>query len=92
MPTLGLSWLERWILCWLRADAQRSQGLLATSAQRLFADFAPQEQQLMRASLARLETKGLIVVGRAPGKNPMYLSLTAAGAQCVPQVPRRFHR
>ena len=92
MPTRRLTWLEGWILGWLRADAQRSQGLLATSAQRLFADFAPQEQQLMRASLARLETKGLIVVGRAPGKNPMYLSLTAAGAQCVPQVPRRFHR
>lgn len=84
MPTRGLSWLEGWILCWLHGEAQWSKGLLATSAQRLFADFAPQEQQLIHASLARLETKGLIVVGRVPGKKPVYLSLTVAGAQCVP--------
>jgi hypothetical protein len=48
-----------------------------------------QERQRIRASLASLETKGLIVVGRTPEKTPAYLVLTAAGFQCVSRVPRR---
>lgn len=87
MPTRRLGWLDVWILCWLRADAQRSQGLLAASSQKLLAGFARQEQQQICASLASLETKGLIVVGRTPGGKPAYLALTAAGYQCVPQMP-----
>jgi hypothetical protein len=90
MPTRRLVWLDVWILCWLRADAQRSMGLLAASAQKLLAGFARQEQQQICASLAFLETKGLIVVGRTPGGKSVSLALTAAGYQCVPQIPGRF--
>ena len=90
MPIPQLSWLDVWILCWLHADAQRSKALLAASYQKLLDGFAYQEKQQIRASLARLETKGLIVVGRASGARPAYLSLTAAGAQCVPQGPGLF--
>jgi hypothetical protein len=91
MPIPQLSWLDVWILRWLQAEAQRSKALLAASAQKLLDGFAYQEQQQIHARLAWLETKGLIVVGRAPGARPAYVSLTAAGAQCVTQVPGRLH-
>lgn len=90
MPTRQLIWLDVWILCWLRADAQRSKGLLAARYQKLLGGFARQEQQRIRDSLAYLETKGLIVVGRTPGGKPVSLALTATGSQCVPQIPGRF--
>ena len=90
MPTRQLVWLDIWILCWLRADAQRSNGLLASRSKKLLDRFARQEQQRIRDSLAYLETKGLIVVGRTPEGKPVSLALTAAGYQYVPQVPGRF--
>lgn len=91
MPTTRLAWLDVWILCWLQAEAQRSKALLAASAEKLLDGLASREQQQICARLARLETQGLIVVGRTPGARPTYLSLTAAGAQCVTQVPGRLH-
>ena len=90
MPTRRLTWLEGWILGWLRADAQRSQGLLAARYQQLLTGFARQERQRICASLAYLETKGLIVVGRTRGGQPAYLLLTPAGSQRVSQIPGRF--
>lgn len=90
MSMRRFTWLEMWILCWLQADAQRSKALLAASYQKLLSGFARQEQQQIRASLAALETKRLIVVGRTPGGQPAYLSLTAAGYQCVSRVPKRL--
>ena len=90
MPTRRLVWLDVWILWWLHADAKRSKGLLAARYQKLLGGFARQEQQRIRDSLAYLETKGLIVVGRTPGGKPAYLLLTTAGSQCVPQIPGRF--
>lgn len=90
MATQRLVWLDAWVLCWLRADAQRSKGLLTARSQKLLAGFTHQEQQRIRASLARLETKGLIVVGRTPEGRAVSLALTAAGYQCVPQIPGRF--
>jgi len=88
MPTRRLIWLDVWILYWLDGKARRSQGLLAASYPKLLEGLARQEQQQIRARLAYLEAKGLIVVGRVPGKRPAYLSLTAAGAQCVREVRR----
>jgi len=90
MPTRRLTVLDVWILCWLDGEARRSQGLLAASAQKLFEGLARQDQQQICANLAWLETNGLIVVGRVAGKRPAYLSLTAAGAQRVHPVPRRW--
>jgi hypothetical protein len=90
MPTQRLTWLEGWILYWLRAEARRSQALLAASHAKLLDGFAPQEQERIRAGLAYLETKGLIVVGRTPGGKPAYLVLTPTGSQCISRVPRRL--
>lgn len=87
MPATHLLWLDVWILCWLRGEAQRSKALLAASYAKLLDGFARQEQRQIRSSLVYLETKGLIVVGRARGKRPTYLSLTPAGYQCVSNVP-----
>jgi len=92
MPIRQLTWLDGWILGWLRTDAQRSQGLLAARYQKLLAGFGRQERQRICDSLAYLETKGLIVVGRTPEGQPAYLLLTPAGSQYVSQIPGRFNR
>ena len=91
MRTRRLIWLDVWILWWLHADAQRSKGLLATRYQKLLGGFARQEQQQICASLAYLETKGLIVVSHTPRGKPAYLLLTDAGYQWVSRVPRRVY-
>lgn len=83
MPITAIAWLDAWVLHWLHEEAQQSKALLAVSAQKLLSGFARQERQQIRASLDRLETRGLIVVGRVVGKKPVYLSLSAAGAQWV---------
>jgi hypothetical protein len=88
---MPIVWLDAWVLGWLHREAQRSKALLAVSVQTLLDGCTRQEQQQMRARLASLETKGLIVVGRASEGRPAYLSLTSAGFQCVLQVPRFFH-
>jgi hypothetical protein len=49
MPATHLVWLDVWILCWLRGDAQRSHALLATSYATLLDGFALLEQPQMCA-------------------------------------------
>jgi DNA-binding MarR family transcriptional regulator len=90
MPIERLSFFETSVLCWLAAELQRSQGLLAAHYHKLVRGFSRAEQQRIRQSVEYLETKGLIDVRRSPAGKPAYLALTPEGHQCFSQMPWLF--
>lgn len=91
MAAARLSYLDICILCWIDAEIRRSNGMLAASCHKLMQGLSIGEKHTIRHSLASLETKGVIVVGCAPGGKPAYLSLTAEGRHCLAQVPGFCH-
>ena len=80
-----LSHLQRRILAWLVAEAQRLRGTMAASHQDLVRalvalDF---DKGNVSTSLRGLEAKGLVTVSRTPGGRAEAVDLTPAGRRLV---------
>ena len=75
-----LSQLQRRILAWLLADAQRMGGQTSSSHQELVRTLSSAKGNISQ-SLRTLEERGWVVIGRSPGGKAEYVVLTAAGYQ-----------
>ena len=80
-----LSQLQRRILAWLLADAQRTGGQTSSSHQELVRTL-PSAKGNISQSLRTLEARGWVVIGRSPGGKAEYVILTAGGRQRAHQV------
>ena len=85
MAAVRLSRLQKQMLRWLAADAQRTRGMLTSSHPELVAAL-PSAKGHVSHSLRRLETQGLIMMTRTPGGKTDSVSLTAAGRQKALQL------
>ena len=77
-----LSRLQRDILAWLLAEAQRTRGTMAASHQDLVHTLAHEKGNLSH-SLQNLERKGLVTITRTPGGQAEAVNLTPAGRGLV---------
>jgi DNA-binding MarR family transcriptional regulator len=80
-----LSRLQRRILAWLWADAQRTRGTMAASHQDLVRALGHDKGNLSH-SLANLEAKGLVTLATTPGGHTEAVDLTAAGRQVAARL------
>ena len=80
-----LSQLQRRILAWLLADAQRTGGQTSSSHQELVRTL-PSAKGNISQSLRTLEARGWVVIGRSPGGKAEYAFLTAAGYQSARDI------
>lgn len=80
MAPARLSRLQRRILAWLLAEAERTRGPMAASHQDLVRAMAHHPGNLS-TSLKGLERKGLIRVHRTPGGKAEAIDLTVEGRQ-----------
>ena len=80
-----LSRLQRHILVWLLAEAQRTSGTLAASHQDLVHALVAQgfDKGHVSTSLKGLEVKGLVTITRTPGGMAEAVDLTAEGRNRV---------
>jgi DNA-binding MarR family transcriptional regulator len=78
-----LSQLQRRILAWLWAEAQRTRGTMAASHQDLVHALAHDKGNLS-TSLQGLERKGLATITRTPGGQAEAVNLTRKGRTQVP--------
>jgi hypothetical protein len=77
-----LSQLQRRILAWLWAEAQRTRGTMAASHADLVRALAHDKGNVSR-SLMRLEDRGLITIPRTPGRKAEAVALSRHGQQVV---------
>jgi DNA-binding MarR family transcriptional regulator len=82
MASNRLSGLQRRILAWLAAEAQRTRGTMAASHQDLARALAHDKDTLSR-SFKGLEAKGLVTIARTPGGKAEAVELTRAGRNQV---------
>jgi hypothetical protein len=80
-----LSRLQKQIVRWLVADAQRTRGMIPRRHPELGAAL-PRAKGHVRHSLRRLEIQGLIMMTRTPGGKTESVSLPAAGRQQALQL------
>ena len=85
MATARLSQLQKRILCWLRADEQRTQGRMASSHQDL-ARALQHDKGNLSHSLRTLERHGLLSIYRSSGGQAEALLLTPAGHKRAAQL------
>jgi DNA-binding MarR family transcriptional regulator len=85
MAPQRLSCLQRRILAWLVAEAQRTRGTMAASHPELVHALA-HDQGNVSHSLANLAAKGLIRISRTPGGQAENVTLTAEGRQRTAQL------
>jgi len=85
MATSRLSRLQRRILAWLVADAQRTRGTMRASHADLVRALVARghDKGAVSASLAGLEAKGLVRITRTPGGKAEAVDLTPAGRREV---------
>jgi hypothetical protein len=77
VTTSRLSRLQRRILAWLLAEAQRMRGTMAADHRDLVRDLAHDKSNLSRS------LKGLVTIARTPGGKAEAVDLTAAGRNLV---------
>jgi DNA-binding MarR family transcriptional regulator len=82
MAPARLSGLQRRILAWLLAEAQRTRGTMAASHLELVQALGHDKGTLSR-SLKGLEAKGLVRITRTPGGKAEAVELTPAGRREV---------
>ena len=75
-----LSRLQQRILCWLDAEARRTDRVFASSHQHLV-QALPHAKGNISHSLRRLEVRGLVAIGRSPGGQAAHVRLTSEGCQ-----------
>jgi DNA-binding MarR family transcriptional regulator len=80
MTMQRLSRLQKRILGWLAADAQRTKGMILSSHEDLVKALPGDKGHISR-SLHTLEARGWIVMGRSPGGKAQHLTLTPEGRQ-----------
>ena len=85
MAAVRLSRLQKRILCWLRADAQRTQGRMASSHQDLACALQHDKGNLSH-SLHTLERHGFLTIQRSSGGQAEALLLTQAGQNKASQL------
>jgi DNA-binding MarR family transcriptional regulator len=73
-----LSRLQRRILAWLLAEAQRTRGTMAASHQDLVQALG-HDKGNVSTSLKGLERKGLVTIARTPGGKAEAVDLSAEG-------------
>jgi DNA-binding MarR family transcriptional regulator len=89
MSEARLSSLQKRILRWLAADEQRTGGRLSSSHPELV-QALPHTKGNISHSLRRLETQGLIFMGRTPGGKTEYLHLTLEGRKRASELTRSY--
>jgi DNA-binding MarR family transcriptional regulator len=87
MAAVRLSQLQKRILCWLHADAQRSHGQMASSHQDLARTLQHDKSNLSH-SLRTLERHGFLTIQRSSGGQAESLLLTQAGQNKASQLTR----
>jgi DNA-binding MarR family transcriptional regulator len=85
MADQRLSRLQRRVLAWLVADAQRTRGTMAADHQALVRALVAQgfDKGNVSTSLKGLEAKGLVTITRTPGGRAEAVDLTPAGRRLV---------
>jgi DNA-binding MarR family transcriptional regulator len=82
MAIQRLSRLQRRILAWFRAEAQRTKGTMAADHRDLVQTVG-HDQGNLSTSLKGLEAKGLVWITRTPGGKAEAVDLTSQGRQRV---------
>jgi DNA-binding MarR family transcriptional regulator len=82
MADQRLSHLQRRILAWLAAEAQRTRSTIAADHRELARALAADKGNLS-TSLQGLERKGLVTIARTPGGKAEAVDLTPAGRNRV---------
>jgi DNA-binding MarR family transcriptional regulator len=85
MATVRVSQLQKRILCWLRTDAQRTHGRMASSHQDLARTLQHDKGNLSH-SLRTLERHGFLTIQRSSGGQAESLLLTQAGQNKASQL------
>jgi DNA-binding MarR family transcriptional regulator len=89
MAMQRLSRLQKRILEWLAADAQRTKGVLISGHEDLVKALPGDKGNISR-SLHTLEARGWIVIGRSPGGKAQHLALTPAGRQRASEMRKKL--
>ena len=84
-----LSRLQKRILGWLEADAQRTKGVILSSHEDLVKALPGDKRNISR-SLHTLEARGWIVIGRSSGGKAQHLTLTPAGHQKASEMRKKL--
>jgi DNA-binding MarR family transcriptional regulator len=82
MAAVRLSQLQKRILRWLAADAQRTKGVIASSHQELIRALQGETGNISH-SLRTLEARGWVVIGRSSGGKAESVVLTPRGQNWV---------
>jgi DNA-binding MarR family transcriptional regulator len=85
MAAVRLSQLQKRIMSWLRADAQRTHGRMASSHQDL-ARALQHDKGNLSHSLRTLERHGFLTIQRSSGGQAESLLLTQAGQNKAAQL------
>ena len=85
MAAVRLSRLQKRILWWLRADAQRTQGRIVSSHQDLARTLQHDKGNLSH-SLRTLERHGFLTIQRSSGGQAEALLLTPVGQNAASQL------
>ena len=88
MAMQRLSRLQKRILGWLAADAQRTKGMILSSHEDLVRAVLGDKGNISR-SLQTREAHGWIVIGRSPGGKAQHLTLTPEGRQRASETRKR---
>ena len=89
MAMQRLSRLQKRILGWLEADAQRTKGVILSSHEDLVKALPGDKGNISR-SLHTLEARGWIVIGRSSGGKAQHLTLTPAGHQKASEMRKKL--
>ena len=79
MAATRLSQLQKRILRWLAADAQRTRGVVASSHQELVARPSGRQGVTISHSLRTLAARGWLIIGRSAGGKAESLRLAPEG-------------
>ena len=85
MAAQRLSRRHKQILQWLAMDHQRTRGIITSSHQDLVRA-VPGDKGNISHSLQPLEARGLIVIGRSPGRKAESVWLTSEGQKWASQL------
>jgi DNA-binding MarR family transcriptional regulator len=89
MARQRLARLQKRILGWLEADAERTKGVILSSHEDLVKALPGDKGNISR-SLYTLEAHGWIVMGRSPGGKAYHLTLTPEGQQKTSEMRQKL--
>ena len=87
MAVVRLSQLQKHILCWLAADHQRTNGVIASRHAELVHTLQRDKGNISQ-SLRPLERYGFLIIGRSSGGQAESLRLTQEGQKRASQWAR----